>query len=78
MGKLTGRYAIVTGAAKGIGRAIAERFLEDDAAGVALFDMDADLVAAPIWLVIPPCWPVCPMSCPPPLWRCSAAPPLQH
>lgn len=46
MGKLTGRYAIVTGAAKGIGRAIAERFLEDDAAGVALFDMDADLVAA--------------------------------
>ncbi len=46
MGKLTGRYAVVTGAAKGIGRAIAERFLEDDVAGVALFDMDADLVAA--------------------------------
>lgn len=46
MGKLTGRYAVVTGAAKGIGRAIAERFLEDDVAGVALFDMDAELVAA--------------------------------
>ena len=46
MGKLDGRYAIVTGAAKGIGRAIAERFLEDGVAGVALFDMDEELVAA--------------------------------
>lgn len=46
MSKLTGRYAVVTGAAKGIGRAIAERFLQDDVAGIALFDMDAELVAA--------------------------------
>ena len=46
MSKLTGRYAVVTGAAKGIGRAIAERFREDDVAGIALFDMDAELVAA--------------------------------
>ena len=46
MGKLDGRFAIVTGAAKGIGRAIAERFLEDGAAGVALFDMDEALVIA--------------------------------
>ena len=46
MGKLTGKYAVITGAGKGIGRAIAERFLEDDVAGVALFDMDEALVCA--------------------------------
>ena len=46
MGKLTGRYAIVTGSGKGIGKAIVQRFLEDDVAGVALFDMDEELVKA--------------------------------
>ncbi len=46
MGKLTGKYAVVTGAGKGIGQAIAQRFLEDDVAGVALFDMDEALVTA--------------------------------
>ena len=46
MGKLTGKYAVVTGAGKGIGRAIAQRFLEDDVAGVALLDMDEALVSA--------------------------------
>ena len=46
MGKLTGRFAIVTGAGKGIGKAIVQRFLEDDVAGVALFDMDEELVTA--------------------------------
>ena len=43
MGKLTNKYAVVTGAGKGIGRAIVERFLEDDVAGVAILEMDEEL-----------------------------------
>ena len=46
MSNLTGRYAVVTGAGKGIGRAVVQRFLEDNAAGIALFDMDFELVSA--------------------------------
>jgi 2-dehydro-3-deoxy-L-rhamnonate dehydrogenase (NAD+) len=38
---LKGKRAVVTGAAQGFGRAIAERFL-DSGASVALWDMDAD------------------------------------
>jgi 3-oxoacyl-[acyl-carrier protein] reductase len=38
---LTGRRAVVTGAAQGFGRAIAERFL-DSGARVALWDLDAE------------------------------------
>ena len=41
---LTGRNAVVTGAAKGIGAAIAER-LVDSGAAVALWDIDADRLA---------------------------------
>jgi len=43
MGKLTQKYAVVTGAGKGIGRAIVERFLEDGVEGVAILEMDITL-----------------------------------
>ena len=41
---LSGRKAVVTGGAQGIGRAIAERFL-DSGAAVALWDRDPALAA---------------------------------
>lgn len=44
MGSMTGRSCIVTGAARGIGRAIGEALL-DEGADVCFADMNADLVA---------------------------------
>jgi len=44
MGNLAGRYAIVTGAGKGIGAAIAKRILADHVSGIALLDYDGKLV----------------------------------
>lgn len=46
MGKLTNKYAVVTGAGKGIGKAIVKRFLEDDVAGVAILEMNFELAEA--------------------------------
>ena len=43
MGKLSGKYAVVTGGEKGIGKAIVKRFVEDGAAGVAILGLDLDV-----------------------------------
>ena len=39
MKDLSGKFAVVTGAQKGIGRAIAKRFLDDNVAGLAVLDL---------------------------------------
>lgn len=46
MKNLNGKYCIVTGAGKGIGKAIAKRFLEEEAAGVAILEWDLALAEA--------------------------------
>ena len=43
MKNLKGKYCIVTGAGKGIGKAIAKRFFEEEAAGVAILEWDLAL-----------------------------------
>ena len=43
MGKLTGKYAIITGAGKGIGAGVAKVFVAEDVAGLAIVDMDIEL-----------------------------------
>ena len=46
MKNLAGKYCIVTGAGKGIGKAIAARFIEEEAAGVAILEWDIALAEA--------------------------------
>lgn len=46
MKNLNGKYCVVTGAGKGIGKAIVKRFLEEEAAGVAIFEWDLELAQA--------------------------------
>lgn len=46
MKNLAGKYCVVTGAGKGIGKAIAKRFLEEEAAGVAILEYDQALAEA--------------------------------
>ena len=43
MSNLSGRYAIVTGGGKGIGAAIVKKFMEEQAAGVAILEYDFEL-----------------------------------
>jgi NAD(P)-dependent dehydrogenase (short-subunit alcohol dehydrogenase family) len=42
MSDLSGKYAVVTGGGKGIGRKVAERFLKDNCAGIAILDYDKE------------------------------------
>ncbi|MDR1028826.1 MAG: SDR family oxidoreductase, partial [Clostridiales Family XIII bacterium] len=39
----TDKYAVITGARRGIGCAVAKRFLEDGAAGIAIIDVTGDV-----------------------------------
>ena len=43
MGKLSGKYAVVTGGGQGIGRAIVEAYIKEDVAGVVVLDYNTEV-----------------------------------
>lgn len=43
MGKLSGRYAVVTGGGQGIGRAIVEAYVKEDVAGLVVLDYNTEV-----------------------------------
>ena len=46
MAWLDGKVAVITGAGAGIGKAVAQRFLEEGVAGIVAFDIYEDRLAA--------------------------------
>lgn len=46
MGNLSGKYAVVTGAAKGIGAAIVKRLAQEDIAGIAMLDINEEQLSS--------------------------------
>lgn len=48
MSKFNGKIVVVTGAAQGLGKSIAERFLKADAEGVALLDLKEDTLSTTV------------------------------
>ena len=43
MGKLSGKYAVVTGGGQGIGRAIVEAYIQEDVAGLVVLDYNTEV-----------------------------------
>lgn len=63
MGKVSGRYAVVTGAAQGIGAAIVKRLYEDGAEGIAILDMNLEMAQKTAALIDPTGTRIIAMKC---------------
>lgn len=60
---ISNRIAVITGAGKGIGRAIAERFVKEEPEGLALLDYDFELVSKTAAQLDPTGKKVVPVEC---------------